>query len=201
MSYGRMVVAAATLSIAVPAIASAAYPAKVTSIRVTTLGVWVTASYPSNPRWDGYCSPHRAARLHIYRYVPGQANPWQFHNECFANSDSPNNKTYRSKAFCPFLYTEPIPRGTVLGKPPSPAILVRAFKVNGSCRYSGPGDFTDTYASGTVEAESAYPAHTEGRLITIDKPGYVAKIDRSGGALFEFASKQSVYPAALAPLA
>jgi hypothetical protein len=203
MSYRRHVVAAASLSLAMSTTASADFAAKVSSIRVTTAGVCVTAGYPSNPLWDGYCSSSRAVKIHIYRYVPGAPRPWQFHNECYANSDSTNNHpSYRSRAFCPFLYTEPIPRGTTLGRPPSaPAILVRTFKVDASCRYSGLDNFDDTYASGTVQPDSDYPAHTAGRLITIDKPSYLARIDRSGGALYEFASKQAVYDPTQTPLA
>lgn len=119
----------------------------------------------------------------------------EFHNRCLVNSAA--DPVLPNDTYCLFKYT--MPTGT-----PASNVIVRVWRATADCQnYADElgivsGGFDDVPAAkfvpGSVQDAPSYSAYTAGRLVTIDKPTYTAKLDRNGGATYEFSSKIGTDP-------
>ncbi|HEV3245453.1 MAG TPA: peptidoglycan-binding domain-containing protein [Candidatus Paceibacterota bacterium] len=144
---------------------------------ITTTGAYMTASYPG-------CTSS-ATKIDLYVTENGRQ---ELHNRCYI--DSPADPNSPSGGFCPFQF--PLKEGESAGN-----VTIRIWRITPDCtKYadeagnaSGYDDFPIPQSQ-TVQEETTYPAATQARLVTIDRPTYRAKIDPHGGATYEFYSKR-----------
>lgn len=146
-------------------------------------GVFVTANY------NGQC-PSRPIRAQLFLVSGGVAT---YQSTCFINPawNSYNNSTIADAnvGFCPYR----VPRT----QNPANTTLLRLWRSTADCNLYAdqagrldPGAYQDVWVNGYSPSTYFYGLNA-GSLITVDKPAYRLKMDRNGGATYEFYSKRA----------
>jgi hypothetical protein len=147
--------------------------------QVESVGLRMTARYA-----NAAC-PSLAMQVDLYTVTNGAA---EFHDRCLVNAgwavDSSGALQSPSFGFC--YFKRPIPPGTFQ------SLIVRAWKSSPNCANFADqiGRVADGYVdypvNTIVQASTHYPALTQQRTIEISRRYYSLKMDRNGGATFEF---------------
>jgi hypothetical protein len=154
----------------------------------TTTGV-----YLSDANLTPYCLS-KSAKIDLFLLV---GSTWEFHNRCYTNtrldpidsSGNPvTNATYNFQAYCPFKY--PVASGTAAS-----SVVVRTWKMNSSCTLymddvdpTSSSSYVDRHPAAAVVADPSFPALD--RAVTLERSTYKIRIDRNGGASYEFYPKR-----------
>lgn len=183
-SYKKLLLAtAACLSMCFSVHAQTLLPINYISADAQSNGVFVTANY------YGQC-PTRPVSAQIYLVNNGVAT---YQSACLINPawNSFDNQTLKDPniGFCSFR--EPRTQN------PANSILLRLWKSTSDCNsYAyevgqvGVTAYQDVFVNGYTPSKYFYGL-TANSLITIDKPNYKIRLDRNGGATYEFYNKRA----------
>lgn len=143
-------------------------------------GVKITANY------NGNC-PATSMKADLWLSTNGQP---EFQNRCYINPawnvNANNQLSLTNQGFCYFR------RPQASGQSATNA-FVRLWKVSADCSsYAdalspiSANSYEDHSVQGQIAASPSFDAFNQGRLISIVKPWYQMKVDRNGGATYEF---------------
>ncbi|MBC7712919.1 MAG: discoidin domain-containing protein [Rhizobacter sp.] len=146
--------------------------------RLETVGVMFRTNYQA--------CPDLAVKADLY-YINGSGAA-EFQNRCFVNSTG--SAAFPEVGYC--YFRKPMASGTSGSK-----VLLRLWKTDSKCnQYNDEtgninSGYVDYFLPGNIADSVSYRALKENRLITIDKKNYSLKLDRNGGATYEFYNKRA----------
>lgn len=131
--------------------------------------------------------PNNPVKVDLWRWLNGR---WEFHNRCYTNTAA--DPLFPNGVFCAFKY--PLPMGTAKS-----TLLFRSWKMDSTCtRYmdeidpGNPSSYRDFYPAQDVTADAAFDAAN--RAVTLDQSTYRVRVDRNGGAVYEWYNKRGTDP-------
>lgn len=135
-----------------------------------------------------YASACRKSSVKADLYFIEDNGTTTFQNRCYANAM--DSTSFPGVGFC---YLQKSMTSGISGQ----RFFIRLWKLTSDCQYyadevdQASNGFEDFFLSGQTSHSNSYRALSENRLITLNKNNYVLKMDRNGGATYEFYNKRA----------
>jgi hypothetical protein len=135
-----------------------------------------------------YASACRKSSVKADLYFIDDNGTTTFQNRCYANAM--DSTSFPGIGFC---YLQKSMASGINGQ----RFFIRLWKLTSDCQYYADevdqvsNGFEDFFLSGQTSHSNSYRALSENRLVTLNRNNYVLKMDRNGGATYEFYNKRA----------